>query len=377
MTSPLTAKPELTRTLLAVLSIALLLLTSLWVLRPFIGALIWATMVVVATWPLMKSLQERLWGRRNLAVAVMVLALLLVLFVPLSIALTTVVSNADRVVQWVSSLPDAHLPEPPTWLAGIPLIGETLSNNWHRIATQGLTPLLGMIKPYLGETLKWTAAQAGNLGMVGLQFLLTVALSAILYSSGEAAARMVRGFGRRLAGEQGDQVITLAGQAIRGVALGIVITALVQSVLGGLGLWISGVPFAGLLTAVMLMLCLAQIGALPVLAPAVVWLYWSGENTWGTVLLLWTLVVGTMDNFLRPWLIKKGADLPLLLIFAGVIGGLLAFGLVGLFIGPVILAVTYTLLMAWIGDSLPPVLSPASPTEPQSSDDESGSSRAR
>ncbi len=364
MTPSPQAKPELTRNLLAILSIALLLLTSLWVLRPFIGALIWATMVVVATWPLMTGLQQRLWGRRNLAVAVMVAALLLVLFVPLSIALTTVVSNADRVIEWAASLPDAHLPEPPTWLAGIPLLGETLSNNWHRIAIQGLTPLLAMVKPYLGEALKWTAAQAGSLGLVGLQFLLTVALSAVLYSGGESAARMVRGFSRRLAGEQGEQVITLASQAIRGVALGIVVTALVQSVLGGLGLWVSGVPFAGLLTAVMLMLCLAQIGALPVLLPAVVWLYWNGDNTWGTVLLLWTLVVGTMDNFLRPWLIKKGADLPLLLIFAGVIGGLLAFGLVGLFMGPVILAVTYTLLLAWIGDALPAAPEPSTAAVP-------------
>ncbi|MEJ6005596.1 AI-2E family transporter YdiK [Paucibacter sp. AS339] len=363
MTPPPDAKPELTRNLLAILSIALLLFTSLWVLRPFIGALIWATMVVVATWPLMRSLQQRLWGRRNLAVAVMVTALLLVLFVPLSIALTTMVANADRVVELVTALPDTHLPEPPSWLADLPLLGETLASNWHRIATQGLTPLLAMVKPYLGEALKWTASQAGSLGLVGLQFMLTVALSAVLYSSGEAAARIVRGFSRRLAGEQGDQVITLAGQAIRGVALGIVVTALVQSVLGGLGLWISGIPFAGLLTAVMLMLCLAQIGALPVLVPAVGWLYWSGEHSWGTVLLLWTLVVGTMDNFLRPWLIKKGADLPLLLIFAGVIGGLLAFGLVGLFIGPVILAVTYTLLMAWIGDAVSPLPAEAASTE--------------
>ncbi|MFN5046490.1 AI-2E family transporter, partial [Roseateles sp.] len=104
---------------------------------------------------------------------------------------------------------------------------------------------------------------------------------------------------------------------------------------------------------VMLMACLAQIGPALVLAPAVAWLYWSGDSGWATVLLIWTLLVTTLDNFLRPWLIKKGADLPLLLIFAGVIGGLLAFGLVGLFIGPVVLAVTYTLLEAWISEGLP------------------------
>ena len=144
----------------------------------------------------------------------------------------------------------------------------------------------------------------------------------------------------------------LAGQAIRGVALGVVVTALVQSVLGGIGLAIAGVPFAGVLTAVMLMLALAQIGPLPVLAAALVWLWWSGQTGWFAALLVWTIVVGSLDNILRPVLIKRGADLPLLLIFAGVIGGLFAFGLLGLFVGPVLLAVAYTLLDAWVQEEI-------------------------
>lgn len=339
--------------MLSILTIALLLFTSLWILWPFVGALIWATMIVVATWPMMLGLQRRLMGRRSLATLVMVVLLLLVLFVPLTMALSAVVAHADQVIALAGSLSVADLPQPPAWLATVPLVGENLTVAWHRITVDGIAPLVALAKPYLGVAVRWTAGQAGGLGLIGLQFLLTVVLAGILYSNGETAARTVRGFGRRLAGEQGDEVITLAGQAIRGVALGIVVTALVQSVLGGIGLLIAGVPLASLLTAVMLMLCLAQIGVLPVLLPAVAWLYWGGDNVWGTVLLLWTLVVGTMDNFLRPWLIKKGADLPLLLIFAGVIGGLFAFGLVGLFIGPVVLAVTYTLLNAWIGDSRP------------------------
>lgn len=346
-------KPELTRTLLSILSIASLLFTSLWILSPFIGSLIWATMIVVATWPLMLGLQKLLWARRGLATLVMVLTLLLVLFVPLTIALSTVVSHADQIFSLLSNLSASDLPQAPAWLASVPLVGESLASFWQRVTNGGLAPLVAIAKPYIGDAVKWTAAQAGNMSVIGLQFLLTVALSGILYSHGETAARMVHGFGRRLAGEQGDQMITLAGQAIRGVAMGIVVTALAQSVLGGIGLMIAGVPLASLLTAVMLMLCLAQIGVIPVLVPAVIWLYWGGDNLWGTVLLLWTLVVGTMDNFLRPWLIKKGADLPLLLIFAGVIGGLFAFGLVGLFIGPVVLAVTYTLLDSWIGDARP------------------------
>jgi hypothetical protein len=150
----------------------------------------------------------------------------------------------------------------------------------------------------------------------------------------------------------GENAIILAGQAIRGVALGVGVTAIVQTVLGGIGLAVAGVPFASLLSAVMLMLCIAQVGPMLVLLPAVGWMYWTGDTGWATFLLVWSLIVGSLDNFLRPMLIKRGADLPLLLIFAGVIGGMLGFGLIGIFVGPVVLAVTYTLMLAWIEDAL-------------------------
>jgi predicted PurR-regulated permease PerM len=156
-----------------------------------------------------------------------------------------------------------------------------------------------------------------------------------------------------LAGARGEHSVSLAGQALRGVALGVVVTALVQSVLGGIGLVVAGVPFAAVLTAAMFMLAIAQIGPILVLVPSVTWLYYQGSPGWGTFLLLWSLVVGTMDNFLRPVLIKRGADLPLLLIFAGVVGGLVAFGLIGIFVGPVVLAVAHTLLSAWVAEENP------------------------
>jgi predicted PurR-regulated permease PerM len=185
---------------------------------------------------------------------------------------------------------------------------------------------------------------------VFIQFLLTVVLAAILYAQGETAAGWVLRFGTRLAGANGEAAVRLSARAIRGVALGVVVTALVQALLGGIGLVIAGVPFAAVLTAIMFMLAVAQIGAVPVLAVAVGWLYWSDAIGWGTFLLVVTIIVGTLDNFLRPILIRKGADLPLLLIFAGVIGGLIAFGLIGIFVGPLVLAVSYTLLGAWLED---------------------------
>ena len=177
-----------------------------------------------------------------------------------------------------------------------------------------------------------------------VHFLMVVIFSSILYANGETAARGVRRFGRRLAAERGENAVILAGQAIRAVALGVGVTAVVQTVLGGIGLAVAGVPAAGFLSAVMLILCIAQLGPALIMFPAVGWMYWTGENGWGTVLLVWSIVVTALDNIMRPVLIKKGADLPLLLIFAGVIGGMLGFGMIGIFVGPVVLAVTYTLL---------------------------------
>jgi predicted PurR-regulated permease PerM len=197
---------------------------------------------------------------------------------------------------------------------------------------------------------KWLLAVAGTLAGLVIQILLTIVIVAVLYANGETAANGVRRFGRRLAGERGEGSVRLAGQAIRGVALGVVVTALLQSVLGGIGLVVANVPFAAPLTAVILVLCLAQLGPLLIMLPATIWVYSTGDTVWGTVLLIWSILVGVMDNFVRPILIKKGADLPLLLIFAGVIGGLLSFGAIGIFVGPVMLAVAYRLLEAWVGD---------------------------
>jgi predicted PurR-regulated permease PerM len=352
---------DLTRTFLAVLFIGALIATSLWILRPFLGAAIWAVMIVIATWPLMISIQNRLWGRRSLAVAVMTVVLLWFLVVPLWLAIGTIVSNADRIAGWVKSVPTLEVPPPPAWLASLPFFGGDLVAAWEKVAVAGLQDFLKKLAPYGGQAIGWFATEVGGFGFLVLQFLLTVGLAAILYARGEQAAAWINNFGRRLAGAHGEGSIRLAGQAVRGVALGIVVTALAQSILGGIGLAVAGVPFTGVLTAAMFMLAIAQIGPLLVLGPSVAWLYWSSQTGWATFLLFWTLVVGTMDNFLRPILIKKGADLPLLLIFVGVVGGLIAFGLIGIFVGPVVLAVAHKLLSAWVDEEITAVDPPGRP----------------
>lgn len=339
---------DLTQITLTVLFIGGLMLASFWVLKPFLSALIWATMIAVATWPLMVKIQAVLWGRRGLAVTLMSLSILLVLLLPLSLAIATIVDNADKIVGWSKWLAESRVPPPPEWVATLPVIGAKLQEFWLGYVASGLEDIAPRLIPHAEGITKWFAAQAGDLSLLFMQFLLIVLMTAILYVMGDDAAAWVRRFGARLGGERGEAAIVLVKQAIRGVALGVVLTALIQSVVGGIGLAIAGVPMAALLTALIFMLCIAQIGAGLVMFAAVGWLFWSGDTGWGVFLLVWSVIVTTMDNFIRPFLIKQGADLPIVLIFAGVIGGLLGFGLVGIFIGPVVLAVAYTLLDAWV-----------------------------
>jgi predicted PurR-regulated permease PerM len=339
---------DLARITLAIATLAILVVGTAWVMRPFVLALVWAAMIAVSTWPILLWLQRRFGGRRGPAVAVMVVLLLLLLVVPIYLAISTVVENSDRVAELVKGGMDRPLPELPGWLKSIPLVGPKLEAKWLELSSKEPGALSAQLAPYAREAFRWTVDRAGSLGGTVVQFLLTVIISAILFSTGEAAATGVRRFFRRLAGARGEGAVELAGKAVRAVALGVVVTALVQTTLAGVGLAVAGVPHAGLLTAIVLVLCIAQVGPLLVMAGAVIWLYTTGSNVWGTVLLVWSVGVVSIDNILRPILIKKGADLPLLLIFAGVIGGLVGFGVVGLFIGPAVLAVAYTLTTSWV-----------------------------
>lgn len=345
---------ELPRFLLAILFIFLLLATSLWILRPFLSALIWATLIVVSTWPLMLSVQQRLGGKRSLAVAVMTGAMLLVVILPLGFAVVTLASHSDDVTGKVQALAQAGVPAPPAWVENVPLVGRRLAGKWQAVADLPAEQLYEQAAPYAKRAAAWILDTAGGLAAFLVHLLLTAIIAMLLYSGGEAAAAALRAFAYRLAGARGEQSVTLGGQAIRAVALGVIVTAVVQSLLGGIGLVVAGVPFAGALTALMFMLGVAQIGATPVMALAVGWLYWSGNTLTATIFLPWAIFVAVLDNILRPLLIKRGADLPLILIFAGVIGGLLAFGVVGLFVGPTVLAIAYTELSAWVNDGPPP-----------------------
>lgn len=345
MTEPSTPR-DLTRVTLSVIAIAGLIAGTGWVMMPFLGPLLWAGMIVIATWPILVGVQARLGGRRAAAVAVMTVALLLGLVVPLYVGIATVVQHSEQLAALAGALRSPHLPPPPGWVESLPIAGERVAEAWRKLAKDPES-LSAWLAPYLGGAVRWFASKAGSVGTTFIDFLLTVLIAAILYSRGEGAAAGIQRFFRRLAGESGESAVKLAARAVRAVALGVIVTAIAQTAMSGAGLAVVGIPAATLLSAVVFMLCIAQIGPLPVMIPAVGWLFWTGSTFWASALLLWTILISAVDNVLRPLLIRRGADLPLLLIFAGVIGGLIGFGIIGLFVGPVVLAVTYTLVGAW------------------------------
>jgi len=346
-TSPVENR-DVVRTTLAVLFIGILIAACFTILRPFLTPFVWATTIVVTTWPMMLRIERRVGGRRWFAVLVMTSSLVVVFLLPFAMAVVILVERADDVVTWTRSLAGHPLPPPPEWVVKLPVVGGRVMERYQSVVAASQAELAERLAPYLKKVIAWVIAQLGGVLMMLVQFLVTTIISAVLYAHGEGTARGVCLFARKVGGKDGEAAAILAAKAVRGVALGVVVTAVIQAALGALGLLVCGVPAVTLLTAAMFVLCIAQVGPGLVLFPATAWLYWKDDTLWATVLLVWAIVVGVVDNIIRPVLIKRGAALPLVLVFAGVVGGLIAFGVIGLFIGPVLLAVTYTLLKVWV-----------------------------
>ena len=358
-------RPDLTRSTLAVLFVGALIASTIWIMRPFLTALLWAAMIVISTWPILRWLEAKLWGKRGLATTCLIIVLLLVLVIPLSLSVGALVENMGKVVVWVHSLKETPVPPLPHWLTSLPVVGAKASAFWEHATAEGPGGVLTQIMPYTDRILAWFGRTLGGIGTMVLQFLLTVVICAVLYTNGETAARGVRSFAHRLAGSSGEKAAILAAASIRGVAMGVLVTAIAQTCISGAGLIIASVPATPLLAAAVLVFCLAQLGPLLVMIPAVIWVYYTRGPVWAGVLLVFALVAGTIDNFLRPILIRKGADLPILLILVGVIGGMIGLGVMGIFIGPVILAVSYVLMQDWIASEPAREPSAASVAQPQ------------
>jgi predicted PurR-regulated permease PerM len=329
--------------------VAALLWGVLAVLRPFLSAIIWAAIIVVATWPIMLHVQRLIGGYRGLAVAAMSSGLFVAVVGPVALLLGTLVTRLPELRDVGERIFATPWPEPPAWLERLPY-GAQLSTQWQQAAAQSPEYWAGVIRPYLGKAAMWLSQHVGTIGGVTVDLVLTLILVVVFYLHGEALAKWTLRLAKRVGGARGVESAVLAGQAMRAIAAGVVVTALVEAVLSGLGLWAAGIPAAGVLTSVIFMLCVMQIGPMPVLIPGALWLILQQQVGWGIALAVWALMMSIGDGIMRPWLIQRGAKLPFMLVLVGVIGGLLAFGVTGIFVGPILLAVVQRLLERWMAD---------------------------
>ncbi|MCB2010841.1 MAG: AI-2E family transporter [Geminicoccaceae bacterium] len=320
------------------------------VLKPFLSPLLWAAILVHTTWPVFETLRERLPRFNTTAALIMTVALAMALIWPIIILAGNLADNAENLLRdlRMQTEADPSTLDPPGWLLAVPYVGDSLAQTWRELASN-TGKLVSTVVPYLGP-LRDAAVKSGvTLGRGALELSLSILITFFFYRDGPAAVDLVRRIGHRVAGRRALRMLDVASNTIRGVVFGMIGTAIAQGLLAAFGLWLAGVPAPFLLGVLTFVLALFPVGAPLVWIPATLWLLNNGELAWGLFMGVWgAAVVSGVDNFLRPWLIARGSDLPFLLVFMGVIGGVLTFGILGIFLGPTLLAVASALLREWL-----------------------------
>lgn len=339
------------RLLVQILLLALLG-ACLWVMAPFWSALFWGAVLAFASWPLMRLLTRWLKGRESLAAGLLTLIWMLLVAAPL---VWLGINLADHIRDAAIFIKDAQvdgLPEPPVWLAGVPIVGARLVAFWHTIDQQGAVAL-ATIKPYLGQVGNWLLARSAQIGGGILELTLSIVFVFFFYRDGPRLAAFVLSLLERLIGDRAGYYLELVAGTVQRVVNGVIGTAAAQAVLALIGFWIAGIPGALVLGVVTFLLSLLPMGPPLVWIPATAWLAWKGEYGMAVFLGIWgTFIISGVDNVLKPYLISRGGNLPLVIVLLGVFGGLLAFGFIGLFIGPTLLAVAYSLLIDWTASKI-------------------------
>jgi predicted PurR-regulated permease PerM len=323
------------------------------VLDPFIPAILFAVVVCISTWPLYVRLRTALWHKSSLAALLMVALVVVLVIGPSALLATSLANNVTALVDAAKTLLGHGQMEPPGWLKGTPVIGERLDDYWHRLAYGGeeaMALFTGLIEPARNFLL--SAGKA--IGQSVIQMVFAAFIGFFFYRDGESLTRMLRNGLSKLAGGLGDALLTTIHHTAVGVVHGIFGTAIAQSIVAIIGFLIAGIPGAFLLGAATFFLSMIPVGPAVVWGGATAWLLYQGSYGWAIFMVLWgVLVISSIDSFVKPYLISRSSSLPLLLITLGVFGGIVAFGFIGIFIGPPILAVGLTLVRLWTTDPVP------------------------
>jgi predicted PurR-regulated permease PerM len=337
--------------------LTLLIIGTAVVLRPFIISLLLAAILAYASWPVYDWLLKHLRGRPGAAALAMTLLLLLTLVIPFAIMGVSLVDNAVELLRILREALNRPLPPPPSWVEAIPFAGSYLNSKWLLLMGSDEGELLLQLRQYLLQLpLKdWAITAGGALGEGVVLISFSVLICFFFYRDGPAITARLQTVMEHLAGHRAKALIEETAGTVSRVVNGILGTALAQSVLALIGFWIAGVPAAMLLGLLTFFLSIIPMGPPLVWLPASLWLYFQGQTGWAIFVAAYGLVViSSVDNIVKPYLISRGGTLPLLLVFMGVLGGLMAFGFIGVFLGPVILAVSYALLSEWMRPAIQP-----------------------
>jgi predicted PurR-regulated permease PerM len=339
----------LTRAMEATIRIGLVLVLVGWcfsILRPFVGPVAWAMIIAVAIHPFFSMLRSRMGGRSKSAAGVLAFAGLALLILPAWALGGTVVEGVEGIVDRIQA-GNLALPALPESVAGWPLVGERIADFWAK-SSQNMAATLETFQPQLLSFGGWMLSSLASGGITLLFFIVSIVIAAVMLANDAAGRSAALAIGERVAGARGEEFVDLAGKTVQSVAQGILGVALIQSLLAALGFLVVGIPGAGLWALIVLFLCVIQLGPILVFIPAMIWA-WSAMGTTGAAIFtIWCVFVAILDNFLKPMLLGRGVQAPTVVIFLGAIGGFLSTGIIGLFVGSVVLVLGYTLLMAWL-----------------------------
>lgn len=345
------------RLLVQILLLALLG-ASLWVLAPFVSALFWAAVLAFASWPLMRLLSNLLKGRESTAAALLTAGWVVLVALPLIWLVGNLAEHVRDATELVKSVQMEGLPPPPDWLGQMPLVGERLVRAWHSVDAQGAA-FFASLRPYMGQAGNWILARSAQVGGGMVELVLSLVLVFFFYRDGPRMALFAERALERLIGDRAEHYLELVAGTVQRVVNGVIGTAAAQAVLALIGFWIAGVPGALVLGIVTFALSLIPMGPPLVWVPATAWLAWHGDYGYAVFLGIWGMfIISGVDNVLKPYLISRGGNLPLVVVLLGVFGGILAFGFMGLFLGPTLLAVAYSLISDWIGQPSQVVVPP-------------------
>jgi predicted PurR-regulated permease PerM len=339
----------------ATIRVGLVALLAVWcfqIVQPFFIPIVWGIIIAIASFPIFRWIERRMAGRRALASIAFTLLALVLLITPTLMLSGTLVNGARTLSQ---SLQDGSLrvPPPPQSVAAWPVVGENLHEVWTQ-ASENLGDTLEAMGPELKALGSWVLSAAAGAGLGILQFIVAILIAGVLLFHAGGGQETARRIAVRLAGERGGEFADLAGVTVRSVARGILGVAFIQALLAGLGLLAAGVPGAGLWAVVCLILSVIQLGVGLVMIPAVIYVFSVADTLTAVLFLIWAVFVTLLDNILKPILLGRGVQVPMVVIFIGAIGGFITSGIIGLFIGAVVLVLGYKLFMAWLGPAAAP-----------------------